>query len=521
MKRLPAWARSRPRPLTPTGYAGHGGGRWGQVPAGPLWYGSSVQVNGFYPFIAGTARPVSGAPVGTDLQTHTAVALDHEAFYREDIISSPSMMLFGINGVGKSSTAQTIILGQMGRGMVPGVFNPLKRNEHTPLIEQAGGAVFDFGPNARHQLNLLSMGPLGRAADRIGGTTGAELRQMAIWKAIKQTQLALQVSRGSALSDAEEAVVQALVQSILDRDDTPVTADLARAFAAPSEHVLSVARTRSAEAFEVKYPELGDSIGALLSGDLGRLLGGAESIEIDPGNRGGFCFDTSSIPENATRLLSTAMLMSWSLGMDSIDAHWELAKHEAGLAAEAAEAGDFYKPAVVWTGYTTLMDEFWYPLKNVKGIVDQVDALSRTNRSKGTAEMKVTHSPKDMMSLPDATDREKARGLAERSGLLGLMALTSEDLHELSKVKPLTDKEIQLVSSFNAAPSWGGGKPRRMEDPADANKTPPGAGKILFKVEGRPGVPVQMVQTNTQKNLHITDERFREQRRADLIRRGA
>ena len=41
---------------------------------------------------------------------------------------------------------------------------------------------------------------------------------------------------------------------------------------------------------------LGDTIGAILSGDLGRLLGSAESVEIDPGNRGGFCFDTSWIP---------------------------------------------------------------------------------------------------------------------------------------------------------------------------------------------------------------------------------
>lgn len=520
MKRLPAWARSRPRALTPAGFAGHGGGRWGRVPAAPFWYGSSVQANGIYPFTAGTARPVSGAPSGTDLLTHTAVAIDHEALYREDIISSPSMMLFGINGVGKSSTAQTIILGQMGRGMVPAVFNPLKRNEHTPLVEQAGGAVFDFGPNARHQLNLLSLGPLGRAAAHIGGAIGAELRELALWKIIKQTQLALRLSRGHALRDSEDAVVQALVQSILEREGTPVTGDLARAFAAPPERVLSVARQRTAEGFEAKYSELGDSIGALLSGDLGRFLGGTESIEIDPGNRGGFCFDTSSIPANATTLLSTAMLVSWSLGMDSIDAHWELAKHEAALAAEAAEAGDFYMPAVKWTGYTTLMDEFWHPMRAAKGIVDRVDELSRTNRSKGTAELKVTHSPKDMLSLPDPEDRVKAAGLAERSGLLGLMALTTEDLRELSKVKPLTDKEIQLVSSFNAASAWGK-KPRRPQDEDDASTAPPGAGKILFKVEGRPGVPVQMVQTRTQKNLHITDERFREQRRADLIRRGA
>ncbi len=42
---------------------------------------------------------------------------------------------------------------------------------------------------------------------------------------------------------------------------------------------------------------------------------------------------------------------------------------------------------------------------------------------------------------------------------------------------------------------------------------------MLFKVEGRPGVPVQMIQSGTQKGLHNTDERFRAQRHHDDERR--
>ncbi|MFB2586970.1 ATP-binding protein [Herbiconiux liukaitaii] len=515
MKPMPAWARSKPRTLSPTGFLGRGGGRWNRIPAAPLWYGSSVQANGIFPFTAGTARPVSGAPCGTDLLTGTAVALDHHAFYMEGVISSPSMFLFGINGVGKSSTAQTITLGMMARGMIPAVFNPLKRGEHTPLIEQAGGSVFEFGPNARHQLNLLSPGPLGRAAERIGGTIGDELRELAMWKVTKQAQLALRISRGDRLSDMEDAVVEATVQTVLERNPAPVTGDLRQAFREPSERVLSLTRQTSVEAFDQKYSLLGDTIEAMLSGDLGRLLGGTTSVEIDPGNRGGFCFDTSSIPSSAPALLSTAMLISWSLGMDSIDAHWEIARFEAEKQAEAAREGDTYIPSVTWSGYTTLMDEFWYPARVTPGIVDHADTLSRSNRSVGTAEMKITHSPKDMLSLPNSEDREKARGLAERSGLLGLMALTNDDLDVLGEIKPLTNKEKAMVSGFNAAKSWGAG-PATWDG---KTPPPPGAGKVLFKVEGRPGVPVQMIHSGTQKGLHNTDERFRAQRHHDDERR--
>lgn len=513
MSRLAAALRSKPRTLTPNGFLGRGGGRWGGVPQPPLWYGSSVQVCGIYPFTTGTARPVSGAPLGRDLLSGTAVAMDHHSLYMEGVISSPSMFLFGINGVGKSSTAQTMTLGMMARGMIPAVFNPLKKGEHTGLVENAGGAVFEYGPTARHQLNLLSRGPLGTAAERIGGDTGAELRRLATWKVVQQAQLALRVSRGVLLDDIDDAVVEAMVEDILGRTRRPVTADLAGAFNAPSERVLAVSGQPTPEKFRKRFARLGESLRAMLGGDLGRLLGGTDSIEIDPGNRGGFCFDTSSIPDTASKLLSTAMLMSWSLGMDAIDAHWELAKYEAGQAAAAAAAGEVYIPKVVWSGYTSLMDEFWYPMRTTDGIVDRVDALSRSNRSVGTAEMKITHSPKDMLSLKNEEDRQKARGLAERSGLLGLMALTNEDLHVLGEVKPLTAQEIRYVSSFNSAGSWGN-KARATGRQA----APPGAGKILFKVEGRPGVPVQMVQTPTQQNLHITDERFREQSRANRER---
>ncbi|WP_424937790.1 MULTISPECIES: hypothetical protein [Bacteria] len=504
--------------LTQQGFVGRGGGRWSRVPAPEMWYGASIQVCGIYPFGTGTARPVSGAPLGRDMQSGTAVAMDHHSLYQEGVISSPSMFLWGINGVGKSSTAQTMTLGMMGRGMVPAVFNPLKKGEHTPLVERSGGAVFEFGPTTRHQLNLLSLGPLGRAAARIGGKTGEELRELAVWKIIQQAQLALRVSRGSNLTDIEDLVVDSLVHDILSRQRRPVTRDLETAFTSPTEQVLTRTGQRSVEAFHARFEGLGESIRAMLGGDIGRLLGGTESVEIDPGNRGGFCFDTSSIPDSAPKLLSTAMLMSWSLGMDAIDAHWEIAKYEAEMAQAAAEVGDVYVPEVVWTGYTTLMDEFWYPIRSTPGIVDRADQLSRSNRSKGTAEMKITHSPKDMLSLPDAHDREKARGLAERSGLLGLMSLTRADLEELSAVKPLTDREIDEVVRYNGSSSWG--RPPQAGAERAEQAPPPGAGKVLFKVEGRPGISVQMVQTDVQKSLHITDQRFREQRRGTVTRRS-
>ena len=501
--------RFRSSPRTLRGFGGKGGGRWATVPDPPRWFSTSVQVCGIYPFSAGSARPTDGAPLGYDMLSGAAVCMDHESLYRSSVITSPSAFVYGINGVGKSTTCQTIMLGQAARGITPGMFNPIKQDEHTALTRALGGMVASFGPGQPNRFNLLSSGPLGEAAERIGGEVGRELELLARDKSVQLVQLLIRTSRGIPLEDIEDAVLEHLVDDARIHNARPYTWHLLEAFDNPSERTLGMLGMSEPETFHARFRRLGETIRSMLSGEMGKLLGGEESVVFDPGNPGGFCFDTSAIPESNTRLLSAAMLASWSVGMDIIDAHWEIARHEKALEAEAQAEGQLYVPKVRWRGYSTFMDEFWYPLRACEGIVDRVDRLGRTNRSMGVAEMKATHSPKDQVSLRNPEDREKARGLTERCGLIIMMALTGKDLETISDIRPMTEEEIGYVKGINAAPSWHRPKPRLGHGGKPA--PPPGAGKALFKVEGRVGIPVQMLQTATQENLHVTDVRYREQ----------
>lgn len=492
---------------TPQGFFGPDGGGWEQIPQPPRWFNTSVQVCGYYPFGVGTGRPTNGAPLGRDMNTGSAVCTDHDALFRAGVISSPSAFEFGLNGLGKSSTAQTMIGGQVGRGLTPGIWDPIK-GEHVPWATELGATVLSIGPRARRQLNLLSPGPLGYAAAQIGGTVGQELLQLARSKAIDLVRTCVKLARaddeeGPTISNGEDTALIAMVDTILDREPHPSTADLLRVFNNPSERMLTLTRQRDAAAFHARFDRLGDTLQWLLIGEMGQMLDGNNPVEFTPGNRGGFCFDTSSINQAETKLLSAAMLSTWSLGMDAIDAHWELAQHELRLQAEAAEHGETYEPQVTWGGYTTLMDEFWYPLRACEGMVDLIDRLSRTNRSVGTAELKITHSPKDLLSLRNEEDRQKAKGFIERSGLLLLLGLSREDLLELNKVRPLTPREINEVASFAQAPNWTGSRRKKGEQVA-----PPGAGKVLLKINERVGIPVKMLRTQTQVRLHDTNARF-------------
>lgn len=494
---------------TMKGFAGSYGGRWSKVPNPPQWYSTSVQACGIYPFVAGSARPTDGAPLGRDILSGAAVCMDHESLYRASVITSPSLFLYGINGIGKSSTAQTILLGQAARGITPGLFNPIKKGEHTGLTEALGGKVYEYGPGRPGRFNLLADGPLGTAAREIGGDVGRQLQELSTTKSIELVQLLTRTSRGTPLEDIEDTVLECLVEDARERNRHPETRHLLEAFQSPSERTMSKLGHASVDSFHRRFVRLGETTRSMLSGEMGRLFGGEGDLEFDPGNPGGWCFDTASIPASNTRLLSAAMLASWSTGMDIIDAHWELALHEQGKSAAAEKEGQLYEPKVRWRGYSTFMDEFWYPLRACEGIVDRVDKLGRTNRSEGVADMKATHSPKDQVSLRNPEDREKAAGLTERSGVIAMMALTGKDMDTLNEIRSMTREEIEMVKGFNAAPSWH--KPKVKVQRGGKPTPPPGAGKVLFKVEGRVGIPVQMVQTDAQASRHITDTRYRNQ----------
>ena len=484
--KISKWAKPATHMRTSRGLAGFGGGRWGKVPQPPQWYSTSAQLPGVYPFAAGTSRPNIGAPLGRDMHVGTAVCGDPQTWYSSGLISSASMMMFGLNGNGKSSLGGRFMYSMAARGIAPAVFDPIK-NEHGDAVAAMGGNVIRVGPDSTDKINLLDLGALGDAAKKIGGILGDEMHRQAVGKAVDAVSLVVQISRGTPLSDSEDAALAELIRSVIARNDYPWMGDLLTAFMDPPPEVLSATVCQNAEQFTDEYRQLHLSLRAVMSGQMGSLVGGRESVRLEVGNPGGFCFDTSSIPESNTKLLSAAMLATWSIGFSSIDAHYELSRHD---------------PSIHWGGYFAMQDEFWYPMRACEGIIDRVDRIGRTNRGKGVSELKITHSPKDFLSLPNAKDRATAKGFTERSGVLGIMALSREDLHDLSEVQPLNEREIDTVAGFNAPPSW------KQERSSDGRPVPPpGAGKFMLKIPGRIGIAVQMTLTETERQKHITDER--------------
>jgi len=468
------------------GFAGRGGGRWNRLPEPAEYWASSNQVCGMWPFVTGSARPTVGAPLGFDMDSDSLVCCDPIEWFRAGFISNPSIMIFGLPGLGKSSVSERMIISCADRGIPPLIFGDLKP-DYAELIGALGGVVIPLGPGLS-QINPLDLGALSDAAATIGGADGADLLALAEQQAAALTIAIAQVVRRAPLQDFEETVLEAAVHLVRARNTAPQLVHLLELLEHGHEDLLVLSVSATLEDFHTAMQPLRRTLQAMTRGPMGQVFGGATSIPIPVNNPGGVCIDISGLESGDQRLLAAVMLATWAHGFAAVDAAWAL--HKAG-----------HGP---WNGFLTVQDEMWRPLRASSGLVDKLDALSRTNRAKGVGEIRITHSMKDADSLNTEEDRVKARGFAERAGMLGVMGLDRTDLIALSRSRPLSQKEINHCASWTTPEGW------EPQVGGDGRTTPPpGAGKILLKVGGRAGLPVQVQLTGIERDLHDTNQRWK------------
>jgi hypothetical protein len=224
------------------------------------------------------------------------------------------------------------------------------------------------------------------------------------------------------------------------------------------------------------------SLLGILDGPLGDTFATETSTRINPAAPA-VCIDISRIGEADTQLTAAAMLAAWSDGLGTVAAAHALA--DAGLAPQR------------W--FFTVLDELWRPLRAASGIVERIDALTRLNRSLGLGDAKITHTLKDADALGSEADRAKARGFVERAGMVVCAGLPRAEMRELGEIVGMSEREIELVSSWSSPPGWSG---------TGVNEEPPGRGRFLIKVGGRPGIPIKVSITDTERTLHNTNTRW-------------
>lgn len=480
-----AWAR---------GYRGRGGGSWNLLPTPPTFHGTSAQACGLWPFAGGSSRPVVGVPVGQDIETGSTVCCDPFSWFKAGLISSPSMMIFGLQGMGKSSFALRQIFGLVDQGVVPLIAGDLKP-DYVQAIDALGGQVLRFGEHQR--LNVLDQGAMTGAAERIGGEAGATLREQAVARSATMVAALVQIIRRSPLEDWEGGLLARCIRDLVEDHrarhlPAPTLPELAHLLQNPTEAMTrSVLADDRAEYWELTKP-LNRSLQALLDGPLGRTFAGqtTERLRTDAT---GVCVDISVVARQSEDTLASVMLATWSEVFATVEAANALA--DAGLAPQRH--------------FLTVMDEMWRPMRiQGAGLVDKLDAITRLNRSEGVGHIFITHSLKDMESMDSAADAKKARGFVERSAIIVTAGLAREDLRALSDVRHMSEVEISTVAGWSTPPGW---RQKTTRDPvtgAERPTPPPGAGRVLIKLGQRAGIQTQVVLTPTELALHDTNARW-------------
>jgi hypothetical protein len=450
------------------------------VSAGPEYQATTIQLCGLFPFVAGSGTPLVGTPVGRHQLWGEVVCLDPLAWLRAGLVTNPGVFVLGQPGTGKSALVKRLVTGAVSFGVTALILGDTKP-DYTPLVQYVGGQVIRIG-RGLDRINPLDTGPLGAALAKMTGPQAEQLR----WE-VRSRRLALLLAlatlvRGGRISNVEEVILGHAIDLLDQRNQgsaEPTVPDVLRLIEQAPDTLRSAARAEASAAYRERVADLVFTLDLLCTGSLAGVFDGPTSRPINPAAPA-VSVDISAVRAAGDKLLTAAMLCTWSYGFGCVDAAAALADLGAGPRRS----------------YLGVMDELWRALRGAPGLVEHADALTRLNRARGMAHIMITHSLADLDALPTEEDRARARGFLDRSAITVLAGLPPRELARVTEVTPLTGPEQALVASWSAPESYQPGARH------------PGRGKYLIKTGERLGIPVQLSLVGPEHELYDTDPKF-------------
>lgn len=472
--------------ITRRGIGGRGGGHTSYLDLPQEYRGTTRQVCGLWPFIAGAGTPMVGVPLGRDLISGSTLCMDPIAWFeRASLIANPSMFTLALPGLGKSTVQRRLLVGLNFRGTV-GIVPGDTKGEYSDIIEALGGSVVRLG-RGQGTLNPLDLGEMGRIARALTGRAKEELQANARGRRSNMVAALVAIARRGLVSGDEENFLDAAVQLLdikhQDGDTPPLLEDLATMIGqGPHELRLMTLSAGDDEKYAAAVEPLLRSLLSLVHGPLGRTFNAQTSTRFSLDRPA--AVDLSSIPASDQMLEGSVLLACWAEAFATIEAADALAT------SRGERPRHFY----------LVLDELWRILRAGVGLVDRIDELTRLNRTYGVGQSMTTHTMSDLESLRDPEDVAKARGFVERSGLIVCGGLPRREMQLLNAVVPMTRREQNLIVSWSTPPA--------LDQETGEELAPPGRGKFLVKVGGQAGIPFELVLTQAERRLNDTNQKW-------------
>lgn len=485
------------------GFRGRAAGTQRVISGGQEWQTTSNFSAGFNPNVIGAPAPVIGTPLGRHVTTGAEIGCDPMAWFREGIISNPSCFVLSLPGLGKSTLIRKMQMGAVAQRQIPIVAGDIKA-EYVGFTHQVGGQVITIGHGLGH-LNPLDVGALGRIIPDLEGkreylrSIGKEelietAKEQVHGRQVTMVRMLLGLGRGTQPEDWEIMLVSSALRELYEQgeinwDNPPELVDLIALLETGTPDMRERARARDDDAWNARVDNLILSLNSLLDGQTGRIFSGQTTTPIDV-DATAVCIDVSAIDSGDSAMKAAVMMACWSSALGAVEASHLLA--DAGLGPQRL--------------FSVVMEEMWQVMSSASGMVDEIDALTRLNRTSGTALCMITHTFQDLEALPTEEDRKKAMGFIERAGMVICGGLPLSELDILSSRLQFTSAEASMITS------WSMGSTPKRSRTRGARATPPGRGRFMVKPskDGSPGIPLQTVlmPTEIEHRLHDTNVRF-------------
>ncbi|WP_410790580.1 ATP-binding protein [Kribbella sp. C-35] len=369
-----------------------------------------------YPFLAEGGLGADGTYIGSDVFSGGSFVYDPWVLYQGRVITNPNVLLAGVIGSGKSSTAKALITRSLALGhkaYVP--CDP--KGEWTAVAEAMGGATIKLGPGLATRLNPLDAG-------RKPATVQADEWQRIAWSRRRALLGTLAESTlGRPLAAVEHTALDLALDTVSSQVESPTIPDVVVALFTPDPVFAERAGLRTTSLID-DGRQVAHAIRRLVHGDLSGMFDGQSTTEFDP------------------TLPMVTLDSSW-LGSGGNDEALRLTLACASSWLEAAVAdpagGNRY----------IVYDEGWRVMRDA-ALLRRMQEQWKLSRAWGVSNVLIVHRLSDLAAVGDLGS--EARALAE--GLLAdcstriMLRQEPDQLSRTASLLGLTDVEIATIAKL-------------------------------------------------------------------------
>ena len=369
-----------------------------------------------YPFLAEGGLGADGTYIGSDVFSGGSFVYDPWVLYQGRVITNPNVLLAGVIGSGKSSTAKALITRSLALGhkaYVP--CDP--KGEWTAVAEAMGGATIKLGPGLATRLNPLDAGRKPATVQPDEWQRIAWSRRRALLGTLAESTL------GRPLAAVEHTALDLALDTVSSQVDTPTIPDVVVALFTPDSAFAERAGLRTTNLTD-DGREVAHAIRRLVHGDLSGMFDGPSTTEFDPA------------------LPMVTLDSSW-LGSGGNDEALRLTLACASSWLEAAVAdpagGNRY----------IVYDEGWRVMRDA-ALLRRMQEQWKLSRAWGVSNILIVHRLSDLAAVGDLGS--EARALAE--GLLAdcstriMLRQEPDQLSRTASLLGLTDVEIATIAKL-------------------------------------------------------------------------